>query len=100
MTQRHKTVDVLVNNAGIASWEGQGPIEGMLRLPVFCEMRLSRATSRSGQLLQEQSRPSPQAGTSPYAGDMKEWQKMMKLDLELPMRLTRRLSPAMVRAMP
>lgn len=26
-------IDVLVNNAGIASWEGQGPIEGALLLP-------------------------------------------------------------------
>ena len=30
MAQRHGTIDVLVNNAGIASWEGQGPIEGPL----------------------------------------------------------------------
>lgn len=28
--RRHGVIDVLVNNAGIASWEGQGPIEGAL----------------------------------------------------------------------
>ncbi len=32
------------------------------------------------------------------AGEMDDWQQMIKLDLEVPMRLTRRLSPAMVRS--
>ena len=32
------------------------------------------------------------------AGNPDDWHKMIKLDLEVPMRLTRRLSPAMVRA--
>ena len=31
------------------------------------------------------------------AGNPDDWHKMIKLDLEVPMRLTRRLSPAMVR---
>ena len=26
--QRHGTIDVLVNNAGVASWTGQGPTDG------------------------------------------------------------------------
>ena len=30
------------------------------------------------------------------AGELDDWQQMIKLDLEVPMRLTRRLSPAMV----
>ena len=32
------------------------------------------------------------------AGNPDDWAKMIKLDLEVPMRLTRRLSPAMVRS--
>ena len=36
------------------------------------------------------------AGVHACAGEMEDWQQMMKLDLEVPMRLTRRLSPAMV----
>lgn len=33
LLQQHGHIDVLVNNAGMASWEGQGPIEGALQLP-------------------------------------------------------------------
>ena len=29
-TQRHGTIDVLVNDAGVASWTGQGPTNGVL----------------------------------------------------------------------
>ncbi len=30
--QRHGTIDVLVNDAGVASWTGQGPTDGVQQI--------------------------------------------------------------------
>ena len=123
---------MLVNNAGMASWTGQGPTDGESESNTSPVHFFQLAATRAGPnhvywlglmlcivyadvgLRAVFLQPSPRDAVPAWcgfgfqrrwvdfecvhdsAGEMEDWQKMMKLDLEVPMRLTRRLSPAMV----